>query len=97
MGELRWCAAVCATCQLFTYMWEILGSRVVKDIHLIRFKRELQALGHAHTHGPLRTHPRPANTHSAGLQTSHEKLLAAQKQLKTRLLLSSVMDGAEVC
>lgn len=32
------------------------------------------------------------NTPTAGLQVSHEKLLAAQKQLRTWLLLSSLMD-----
>lgn len=86
-------------------MWEILGSRVIKHIHLIRFKRELWALGHAHIVLSLNTHiymgrvvhTPITTTHSAGLQISHEKLLAVQKQLKTWLLLSSVMDGAEVC
>lgn len=39
----------------------------------------------------------PTNTHPAGLQVSHGKLLAVQKQLKTWLLLSSMMDGVEVC
>lgn len=71
-------------------------------------KRELQAPRHTQPHTHVRAHSRLhrtktqithtlIQTHSRGLQVSHEKLLAAHKQLRTWLLLSSVMDEAKVC
>lgn len=72
-----------------------------------RLERELQSPGHKHTHAHAQTRLAhillsistctPNNTDAAGLQVSREKLLAVQKQLKTWLLLSSMMDEVEVC